>query len=86
MALTEPEARVLGTLANPDIARTLTVHQLAEATDLSEQCIRRALRRLSRSGLASGTKQSPSRWRRTDRGRLALIRPGYSDYITRAAG
>ncbi|WP_405138451.1 hypothetical protein [Nocardia sp. NBC_01388] len=64
----------------------MTVHRLAEATGLGEQCIRRALLRLSRSGLAAGTKQSPSRWRRTDRGRLALTKSEYGDYITRAAG
>ncbi|WP_157514458.1 MarR family transcriptional regulator [Nocardia concava] len=80
MAFTEPEAKVLGTLANLDPLHTLTVRQLCRATLLPETSVHRALLRLLRTGLAVSAPQGPARWRCTDRGRLAIARPVYRDY------
>ncbi|MEV6772978.1 helix-turn-helix domain-containing protein [Nocardia sp. NPDC051030] len=81
MAFTEPEAKVLGTLSNLEPARTLTARQLCCATGLPEASVHRALLRLSRTGLVMGTLQGPARWRSTNRGRVAITRPVYRDYL-----
>ncbi|WP_157514428.1 helix-turn-helix domain-containing protein [Nocardia concava] len=81
MALTEQEAKVLGILANSDVTAPFTVRGLSVATGLPESSIRRALLRLVRTGLAAVTPQSPARWQSTDRGRLAMCRPRYREYV-----
>ncbi|MFE3984749.1 helix-turn-helix domain-containing protein [Nocardia tengchongensis] len=81
MAFTEAEAKVLGALAILDVDDALTVRQLCRATGLPDTSIHRALMRLSRTGLAMGTVQGPARWRCTDRGRRAIARPVYRDYV-----
>ncbi|MFB7716384.1 hypothetical protein [Nocardia sp. NPDC056100] len=80
MALTEHEAKVLGALSCLDVASALSVRELGRCTGLTESSIRKALMRLSRSGLALGTVQGPSRWRPTRRGRLAIALPSYREY------
>ncbi|MFF0610138.1 helix-turn-helix domain-containing protein [Nocardia tengchongensis] len=81
MAFTESEAKVLGALAILDVDHVLTVRQLCRATGLPDTSIHRALMRLARTGLAMGTVQGPARWRCTDRGRRAITRPVYRDYV-----
>ncbi|MEV0461571.1 helix-turn-helix domain-containing protein [Nocardia tengchongensis] len=81
MAFTEAEAKVLGALSILDVDDALTVRQLCRATGLPDTSIHRALMRLSRTGLAMGTVQGPARWRCTDRGRRAITRPVYRDYV-----
>ncbi|MCU1641606.1 MAG: hypothetical protein JWN03_1881 [Nocardia sp.] len=81
MALTEPEAKVLGALFILQPTQALTVRQLCRTTGLADGPTRRALRRLSRTGLALSTHQSPANWRPTHRGRLAVNLPGYRDYV-----
>ncbi|MCU1643104.1 MAG: hypothetical protein JWN03_3379 [Nocardia sp.] len=81
MALTEPEAKVLGALSTLQPPHALTVQQLCRTTGLADGAIRRALRRLSHTGLALGTRHSPANWRPTKRGRLAVNQPGYRDYV-----
>ncbi|MFI1920555.1 hypothetical protein [Nocardia sp. NPDC020380] len=80
MAFTEAEAKVLGTLSVLDPIYALTARQLCHATGLTETSIHRALMRLSRTGLAIGTVQSPARWRSSARGRVAIGRPVYREY------
>ncbi|MFJ9367132.1 helix-turn-helix domain-containing protein [Nocardia sp. NPDC101769] len=80
MALTEPEARVLGALRISSVESALTVRELSRETGLPETSIRRALLRLVRTGLAVATVQGPARWRSTDRGRLTICRAGYQEY------
>lgn len=80
MALTEPEAKVLGALSFPNPQQALTVRQLSHETALPETTIRRALLRLVRTGLAVTTRQGPARWRSSDRGRLTILGPRYRDY------
>ncbi|MEV6772045.1 helix-turn-helix domain-containing protein [Nocardia sp. NPDC051030] len=75
MAFTEPEAKVLGALSNQVPPHALTVRQLCRATRLPETSVHRALLRLSRTGLATGTLHGPAQWRCTHRGRLAITRP-----------
>lgn len=81
MALTESEAKVLGTLPISSIAAALTVREISRETGLPETSIRRALLRLVRSGLAMATRQGPARWRSTDRGRRAMRRPRPQDFL-----
>ncbi|AYF75667.1 MarR family transcriptional regulator [Nocardia yunnanensis] len=81
MAFTEPEAKVLGALSNLDPARTLTARQICRATGLAETSVHRALLRLLRTGLVMGTLQGPARWRPTNRGRVAIARPVYREYV-----
>lgn len=80
MALTEPEAKVLGALSHLDTAQALTVRQICGTTGLTDRTARAALSRLARSGLALSTKQTPANWRPTERGLLAVRTPPYRDY------
>lgn len=80
MALTEPEAKILGVLPLSDAASAPTVRELSRETGLPETSIRRALLRLVRTGLAVATLHGPARWRATDRGRLTISQPGYREY------
>lgn len=80
MALTEPEARVLGALSGIELPGAKTVRELSDSTGLTEGSTRKALMRLSRTGLALGTRQGLARWRPTDRGRLTIKLPAYSEY------
>lgn len=81
MAFTESEAKVLGALAFPQPEQPLTVRQLSRATGLPDTSIHRALLRLSRTGLAMGNPEGLARWRCTARGRIAIARPVYREYI-----
>ncbi|MFE3190854.1 hypothetical protein ACFXHA_17720 [Nocardia sp. NPDC059240] len=80
MALTEPEAKVLGALPTSKAAAALTVRELGRETRLPETSIRRALLRLARSGLVVATLHGPARWRSTERGRLVIFKPEYREY------
>ncbi|MFE5290308.1 helix-turn-helix domain-containing protein [Nocardia sp. NPDC056611] len=81
MALTEPEAKVLGALSMLEPSRALTCRQLCRATGLPDTSIHRALLRLSKTGLAMSTLRSPARWRSTDRGRVTMTRAVYREYV-----
>ncbi|WP_157534947.1 helix-turn-helix domain-containing protein [Nocardia inohanensis] len=81
MAFTESEAKVLDALSVLGPACTLSVPQLRRATGLPETSIHRALLRLSRTGLAVGTREGPVGWCSTARGRIAITRPVYREYI-----
>lgn len=81
MALTEPEAKVLGALAMLTPPRAITCRQLCRATGLPDTSVHRALLRLSRTGLAMSTLHGPARWRSTDRGRITMTRPVYREYV-----
>lgn len=78
MAFTESEAKVLGALSVLGSAGTLSVPQLCRVTRLPVTSIHRALLRLSRSGLAMGTTDG---WCSTARGRIAMTRPVYREYV-----
>ncbi|WP_460726961.1 helix-turn-helix domain-containing protein [Nocardia heshunensis] len=80
MAFTEPEAKVLGALSMLSAARSLTAQQLCRATQLPDTSVHRALVRLSRTGLAMSTARGAARWKATERGRLAIMRPVYREY------
>lgn len=84
MALTESEAKVLGALANLTPPHALTARQLCRAAGLCETSIHRALLRLTRRGLSVTVPQGPARWRLTDRGRVAVMRPVYREYVDSA--
>lgn len=84
MPLTQPEAKVLGVLSGLEVPNAKTVRELCNSTGLTEGSTRRALMSLSRVGLVQGTQQGPARWRSTDRGRLAIKLPAYSEYGARS--
>ncbi|WP_040807226.1 MarR family transcriptional regulator [Nocardia concava] len=81
MALTEAEAKVLGTLFFLGAGQVLTVQQIRLRTGLGDGSVRRALVRLVRTGLVRSTPGSPASWRPTERGLLAVKKSAYSDYI-----
>ncbi|MEV6072506.1 hypothetical protein AB0L82_38690 [Nocardia sp. NPDC052001] len=81
MALTEQEARVLGAVAAMAGSDSATVAELSQLTGLTEPPVRNALMRLSRTGLVRCTPQGPARWRPTDRGRMAIGRSAYREYV-----
>ncbi|WP_369636220.1 helix-turn-helix domain-containing protein [Nocardia sp. JMUB6875] len=81
MAFTESEAKVLGALVVRAKDQGLTVRQLGRATRLPDSSIHRALLRLSRTGLVTVAPQSPARWLCTARGRIAITRPVYREFV-----
>ncbi|MFE2994062.1 helix-turn-helix domain-containing protein [Nocardia sp. NPDC059246] len=81
MALSESEAKVLGALSALGSLETLTVRQICHATKLTETTIHRALLRLSRTGLVVSAPHGPTRWRQTDRGRVAIHQPRYREFV-----
>ncbi|APA97335.1 hypothetical protein [Nocardia seriolae] len=81
MALSEPEAKVLGALFYSNGMQVLTVQRIRLTTRLSEGSVRRALLRLARTGLALSTQQRPANWRPTERGRLVINKPPYIEYV-----
>ncbi|MEC3951704.1 hypothetical protein VMT65_01535 [Nocardia sp. CDC153] len=84
MALTEVEAKTLGALCASEPVDALTVRQIRLRTGLGERSIRHALSRLARTGLVLSTRQWPTKWRSTDRGRLAVKKSLYREFIAEA--
>lgn len=84
MALTEPQAKVLGALSTLDAARTLTVRQLCDTTGLGERAVRSAVVRMWRNGLAHSTRQGPVAWRLTNLGWRVAAKSEYHDYQAKA--
>ncbi|MFB7718405.1 hypothetical protein [Nocardia sp. NPDC056100] len=85
MALTEREAIVLGRLSALKPTGALTVRQLCEKTGLTPRAARRALHRLTATGLALSTVHNPATWRATERGRVTVNNRRYRDYLVAQA-
>ena len=84
MALTEPQAKVLGAL-DEDHAQALTVRELRARTGLSAQCARDAARQLAYDGLATSTDSIPTYVSITGTGRAEISRSVYREYRTTKA-
>lgn len=81
MAFTEAEAKVLGALSNSGAGRALKVGELCRATGLCGSSLHRALLRLARAGLVVGSREGVVRWSCTGRGRVAIGRPVYREFV-----
>ncbi|MFB8004908.1 helix-turn-helix domain-containing protein [Nocardia sp. NPDC056000] len=81
MALSEYEAKILGAMVSWSPTKSATIRELSRSTGVPEGSVRRVVRRFARNGFAHGTVQSPSRWRPTSRGRMAIARRAYREYV-----
>jgi sugar-specific transcriptional regulator TrmB len=83
MALTEPQAKVLGALSTLGPWQAFTVRELSKATGLPANRIRAVLLRLSYDGLALGSSKSPADYWISRLGRAVIASPTYREYRTR---
>lgn len=83
MALTRPQARVLGALTELTSGESLTVDELHVRTGLSIRTTREAAHALDRSWLAMRSGRTPAEWRITPTGRTLAARPVYREETSR---
>ena len=83
MALTRPQARVLGALAELGPTGSLTVDEIHVQAGLSTRTTREALRGLDHSGLATRSCRTPAGWRITPTGQTVAARSVYRDETSR---
>ncbi|MFI9507594.1 hypothetical protein [Nocardia sp. NPDC052566] len=85
MPLTEPQAKVLGTLAVVDPAEARTVRQLSNTTEFGTGRTRAALLRLSNLGLVLGTSGIPTQYWISAQGRALMRTRMYRDFVPDSA-
>lgn len=83
MALTEPQAKVLGALSTLAPWEALTVREICSATGLPPSRTRAVVHRLTYDGLMLGSSKSPADYWISNTGRAVISSPTYREYRTR---
>ncbi|MFG1796719.1 hypothetical protein [Nocardia sp. NPDC049149] len=83
MALTEPQAKVLGALSTLGPWTRFTVRELVTATGLPTDRTRAVLLRLTYDGLVRRSGKTPADYWISRTGRAVIASPTYREYRTR---